>query len=70
MDGVVSEQVRTQRSEPGDEGRRSLAILAVSDDLTGAAALAGEFHAAGLDACVAGLPGPASAGERAESVTT
>jgi len=57
VDGMVSEEVRPGGAAPAD-GRRSMEILAVSDDLTGAAALAGEFHAAGLDACVAGVAAP------------
>jgi 4-hydroxythreonine-4-phosphate dehydrogenase len=67
VDGVVSEQVRTGRPAPGDE-RRGLEILAVSDDLTGAAALAGEFHAAGLDSCVAPVAQPAGGGRPVDAL--
>lgn len=65
---MVSEAIRPADAIPADGRRRRLEILAVSDDLTGAAALAGEFHAAGLTACVAGADHAAGAGARADAL--
>jgi 4-hydroxythreonine-4-phosphate dehydrogenase len=53
VDGVVSDAISTGRAMPAADVRREIEVLAVSDDLTGAAALAGEFHAGGLASEVA-----------------
>jgi uncharacterized protein YgbK (DUF1537 family) len=50
------------------DGSRGLQILAVSDDLTGAAALSGEFGAAGLASCVATAEHATSGMKRAEAL--
>jgi 4-hydroxythreonine-4-phosphate dehydrogenase len=68
MDGVVSEAIRPADAAATDGARRRLEVLAVSDDLTGAAALAGEFHAGGLTACVAGAGHAVGAGARADAL--
>ena len=50
---MVSDAIRPATEVSANGARPRLEVLAVSDDLTGAAALAGEFHIAGLASCVA-----------------
>ena len=64
----MSEVIRAAGAAAAAGFAQRLQILAVSDDLTGAAALAGEFHAAGLTSCVAAADHAASAGRRTEAV--
>jgi 4-hydroxythreonine-4-phosphate dehydrogenase len=65
---MVSEATRPVDGSPADGPRRGLEILAVSDDLTGAAALAGEFRAAGLASWVAPAEHAATGALRAEAL--
>lgn len=65
---MVSEAIRPAEAAAAGDFRHRLEILAVSDDLTGAAALAGEFHAAGLTSCVAAAEHAARGGRRADAL--
>jgi uncharacterized protein YgbK (DUF1537 family) len=65
---MVSDAIRPGTEASANGSRPRLEVLAVSDDLTGAAALAGEFHIAGLASCVAAADHASSADQQVEAL--